>query len=208
MWQCPALEVATVSKGSVRYQRDVNPFGISREISGSHDMVPEPKRKRELGRKRRKRMWLDILLHYTTRKMSDPDDRLSAITGVVEELADRWGDSCIFGIWQSRFIEELAWHNISSYDLRKRSSRAPSWSWASLNSPAVISVGWLCQPVLANVLSISADQREVVLRGPLLVAKEVMPKDFFVSSKTDSPFETIEWDDNEPFPAGHKIHFF
>lgn len=40
-----------------------------------------------------------------------------------------------------------------------------------------------------------------------MVAKEVMPEDLFTSDKR-LPWVKMSWDDNEPFPAGHKIHFF
>ncbi|KAK8029171.1 hypothetical protein PG991_006227 [Apiospora marii] len=217
LWQCRYAELATVCKGAVHYP-EINvlePLEISSNISSdSHDRTDETQPGRGRGpmagpteESSRDELWSRLLLDYTGREMSDPDDRLNAITGVIEGLAGIWRDECIFGIWRSRFVEELAWYNVSRGKLGDRSSRAPSWSWASINSPAEIIAGQLDNPVLAKVLSISANQREVILRGPLLVAKEVVPKDFFGSLEIKYPCNNIMFfDDN--FPSCHKIHFF
>ena len=72
---------------------------------------------------------------YSDRGLTDNEDRLKALGGVANELARFWGDKYMFGIWKSCVIEQLLWMPWSDSLGRekRRSTRAPTWSWASLN---------------------------------------------------------------------------
>ncbi|KAK8128610.1 HET-domain-containing protein [Apiospora sp. TS-2023a] len=203
VWQCRSSKVVTISRGSIRYTpRDrLEPFGISGAIiSGAHDSShktdsrPRGVLRGESGEEAgRTQLWKSILRNYTRRAMNDPDDRLNAIMGVVEELESRWSDKCIFGLWRDRFIEELAWHHV--YEGRypyfgTRSGRAPSWSWASTNSPTTIEAGRLDKTMLATLVKISEDEREVVVRGPMLVPTGRESPKIGYSSPTYYPWAT------------------
>jgi hypothetical protein len=88
-------------------------------------------------------LWKDLVTEYTSRNMSNADDRLIAISGLAEQFGGRHPEdmdiSYLAGIWrydkdgfQERFNigKQLLW-KVSN---RQRSKRcgAPSWSWASV----------------------------------------------------------------------------
>ncbi|KAF6828188.1 heterokaryon incompatibility protein (SNF2 family domain-containing protein) [Colletotrichum plurivorum] len=92
--------------------------------------------------------WKTIVDQYTLRELGEKEDRLNALRGITRELETLWGDVCCFGIWKRWFVELLAWYRVEEPPVRappgkaptvkvppvkKRSNRAPSWSWASLD---------------------------------------------------------------------------
>lgn len=81
--------------------------------------------------------WIQILKQYTMREMSEPSDKLIAISAVAQRLASltegRWGRYHA-GIWRERFFEQLLWSTPKG-EITKRPVRyrAPSWSWAAID---------------------------------------------------------------------------
>ncbi|KAI9154683.1 hypothetical protein HJFPF1_07240 [Paramyrothecium foliicola] len=80
-------------------------------------------------------LWKSIVSQYTARALTDPEDRLRALQGVVGHLQQVWQTKHHFGLWKNAWPELLAWYRVgpSSPSLRQL-HRAPSWSWASLDS--------------------------------------------------------------------------
>ncbi|KAI1422035.1 heterokaryon incompatibility protein-domain-containing protein [Xylaria sp. FL1777] len=79
-------------------------------------------------------LWKTIVQQYTERKLTDPEDRLRAVTGITTELETLWRDTNIHGLWKKWFIELLAWYKPDvDREQERYLKRAPSWSWASLN---------------------------------------------------------------------------
>ncbi|KAH8802966.1 heterokaryon incompatibility protein-domain-containing protein [Xylogone sp. PMI_703] len=79
-------------------------------------------------------LWKTIVQQYTKRKLTDPEDRLPAVTGIISELETLWRDMNIYGLWKKWFIELLAWYKPQEEREQARClKRAPSWSWVSLN---------------------------------------------------------------------------
>src|SRR5262249_39222322 len=79
-------------------------------------------------------LWKTIIQQYTERKLTDPEDRLRAVTGITNELEILWRDTNIYGLWKKWFIQLLAWYKPHVDREQERClKRAPSWSWASLN---------------------------------------------------------------------------
>ncbi|CAN9438860.1 unnamed protein product [Alternaria alternata] len=81
--------------------------------------------------------WIEIVKQYTMREMSEPSDKLIAISAVAQRLASltegRWGQYYA-GIWREMFCEQLLWTTYES-EIAKRPVRyrAPSWSWAAID---------------------------------------------------------------------------
>jgi hypothetical protein len=82
------------------------------------------------------KLWADIVCNFTQRLLTDKEDRLNAVAGVAAELQLRWNDDYFFGHWKRFFVEQLAWYTAppSPVSSGERSSRAPTWSWASLDT--------------------------------------------------------------------------
>lgn len=165
VWQCLAVPHATVTAGAIQYAQkaDEDPFGVLELPELASPGAREPGARHV--------MWHGLLAAYTRRDMTDANDRLNAITGVIEELKVRWEDECIFGIWGSRLVEELAWY--TQKPGQRRSSRAPSWSWASTDAPSEITQSFLEKPLSAEPVSISEDRLHVSLEGALLSPNDV-----------------------------------
>ena len=81
--------------------------------------------------------WAPVLRDYTRRSLSYTSDKLPAISGVAEILGRRWGGTYHCGIWTNGdILPQLAWHVDSGSGIRRpQPPRAPSWSWASVDSP-------------------------------------------------------------------------
>ncbi|KAF7957365.1 hypothetical protein EAE96_002950 [Botrytis aclada] len=86
----------------------------------------------------RARSWNWIVEDLTACDLTNPEDRLPAISGIAKELALVWNDEHVFGVMRSTIEHHLSWEkaeyrrppdkNLSSV----RNRRAPSWSWVSV----------------------------------------------------------------------------
>lgn len=95
--------------------------------------------------------WLSLLQDYSQRKLTVPDDKLPALSGLVRILAKATRDRYFAGLWAKHFPEDLFWRvypQEESFDdavpvkgrmlgavQRPERYRAPSWSWAYLDAP-------------------------------------------------------------------------
>ena len=86
--------------------------------------------------------WFMMVRQYTSRELSNPLDKLPALSGIISEL-ERYlpGDKCYAGIWKSWFARGMLWRlQNPKLDLNvmvpkksyKVDWRAPSWSFAAL----------------------------------------------------------------------------
>jgi len=83
--------------------------------------------------------WHHLINLYSQRNLSNPSDKLPAISGIAEKFSSATGSSCLAGLWRDNLIPDLLWssmpylqnphhaHRLSEY-------RAPSWSWASVDT--------------------------------------------------------------------------
>jgi hypothetical protein len=81
--------------------------------------------------------WIEIVKQYTMRKMSEPADKLIAISAVAQRLVSltegKWG-RYYAGIWTERFFQQLLWATPESESAKRPVRyRAPSWSWAAID---------------------------------------------------------------------------
>ncbi|KAI4864971.1 HET-domain-containing protein [Hypoxylon rubiginosum] len=80
------------------------------------------------------RVWTEMIIKYTTRKLTYGDDKLIAVQSIVNEMKENvLGPYIDFaGVWQANIHRELLWrpYGIPTYPDKQR---APSWSWASLD---------------------------------------------------------------------------
>jgi hypothetical protein len=95
-------------------------------------------------------LWRGIVNTYTQCSLTYPSDRLIALSGVVKFLEIVLSDEYCAGLWKSRLVTELAWRcsrdefmQVYTYDDMYTSKapqnfptpyRAPSWSWACMDS--------------------------------------------------------------------------
>ena len=77
--------------------------------------------------------WQDICQTYAKRRLTDPNDKLSALSSVASYFATTGSSSYAAGIWMTQYIDQLAWITTGGIAKRPDVWRAPSWSWASLD---------------------------------------------------------------------------
>jgi len=86
--------------------------------------------------------WRTIVSHYTRRAITDPRDKLPALSGIAAEFGRLSNDEYLAGLWKSSLPYSLLWHQTSrpppggSGEISPY--RAPSWSWASLDGAIMI----------------------------------------------------------------------
>ena len=81
--------------------------------------------------------WKRIVRDLTDRSITDPEDRLPAVGGIAQILQKFWGDDdkYVVGMWQANLIQYLTWLVRDNTRPRPKTYRAPSWSWAAVDSP-------------------------------------------------------------------------
>ncbi|RSM12040.1 hypothetical protein CDV31_006490 [Fusarium ambrosium] len=80
--------------------------------------------------------WKSLLTSYLSRGLTNPMDRLSAISAVGEELARVNHTAFVAGLFETTLAHNLCWHRSRSpIQPRPTTYRAPSWSWAAVDGP-------------------------------------------------------------------------
>ncbi|KAH8649345.1 heterokaryon incompatibility protein-domain-containing protein [Xylariales sp. PMI_506] len=93
------------------------------------------------------KIWRDVVEAYAYRDLAFESDRLPALSGLARRFRGSSGDEYLAGLWKSCLIADLAWFPVTvtgqtlsdsslpqTTSSRPASYRAPSWSWASVNS--------------------------------------------------------------------------
>lgn len=82
--------------------------------------------------------WVQIVETLMLRGISDPQDRLNALSGVALNFADRLGDTYLAGIWKKDFARGLCWYLDQQPQQAVQIQRlGPTWSWSSLSHPTL-----------------------------------------------------------------------
>ncbi|KAK2011692.1 heterokaryon incompatibility protein [Colletotrichum eremochloae] len=128
LWQCKEVELRGVLGTGLEYLQPQEglPWSVFEEdtesMFGDEDLE-------------KRYIWRTIVEQYTFRQLGLKDDRLNALRGITRELEVLWRDINRFGLWRKWFVELLAWskRGCDGDEETLRESRAPTWSWASVN---------------------------------------------------------------------------
>ncbi|KAF2036234.1 hypothetical protein EK21DRAFT_106338 [Setomelanomma holmii] len=102
--------------------------------------------------------WYRMVQDFTRRKMTYDADRLPAIAGLARKFATAVDDRYHAGLWRKDLLIGLLWHPVTRTTGKKNSnSRAPSWSWASVD----------CSISYSSIISAGYDSRHIPM-SPLL----------------------------------------
>lgn len=77
-------------------------------------------------------IWFEIVTQYSTLQMAKPEDKLVALSGVAQVIANAGPHRYLGGLWQESLILDMLWYVHSEHQPRPAAFRAPSWSWASV----------------------------------------------------------------------------
>ena len=79
--------------------------------------------------------WYNILIQYSSRRMTWDQDKIAAIGGIVDLFRQRIGGEVIYGIWKNDLARGLLW--VAKGGSHEHTTRtlfpAPSWSWAKIH---------------------------------------------------------------------------
>jgi len=118
--------------------------------------------------------WGRTIQDYTARRLTRQSDKLIAIRGVAEAAAAVTARKYFAGIWidSSRsIVKGLLWSSSNAEPKeRKRVNVAPSWSWASVDSPVVWPGHWLCRlESTVNILELKSSGTAFKAVGELVL---------------------------------------
>ncbi|KAK6853658.1 hypothetical protein PG995_010470 [Apiospora arundinis] len=96
------------------------------------------------------RWWEDVVHQYTSRQLTNPSDKLPALSGLAQLRKRVKGGVYLAGLWKDSILHDLCWYHTINYNVatsggvgrRPRSYRAPSWSWASVDTDSGCSWWW------------------------------------------------------------------
>lgn len=116
-------------------------------------------------------LWNRIARTYAQCALTYPEDKLIALSGLVQLFQEKTGDEKFAGLWRSRLWLCLGWSTIREKVTRSLEYRAPSWSWMSLGGrlgylPCVRE--WQYPPVSiveAHIIPATSDRSAPVVDG-------------------------------------------
>ncbi|KAF2489301.1 HET-domain-containing protein [Lophium mytilinum] len=179
-----------------------------------HVDTPHPYSRAMFSRKNRRDLYLfwynEIIPRFTRASLTKGNDKLPALSGVVQVLSNILEDQYVAGVWYDGSIEGLLWmgrnrgkHHISG------TYRAPSFSWASLDCEVIYDtygafakellftevVELRCTPAGLDPFGEVLDGY-VILNGPLVSAwLHFSPETELVPKLTFQPAETTACDE-------------
>lgn len=84
----------------------------------------------------RMQQWYNIIGAYSSRSLSFNSDKLPAIAGIIQKLAELTDYSYVAGLWQEDILTGMLWYRQRSTSKKEPISQAlPSWSWARFDGP-------------------------------------------------------------------------
>ncbi|RDW95143.1 hypothetical protein BP5796_00906 [Coleophoma crateriformis] len=100
--------------------------------------------------------WRELVREYSKRCLSKPQDKLPAVAGIATTLYALNGCRYLAGLWDDDLHHNLLWSRgfAAPPTARPSSYRAPSWSWAAIDSQVV----WH-----KSVMEIPVDNRATIL---------------------------------------------
>jgi len=85
--------------------------------------------------------WQQLVHQYSKCAFTDPEDKLIAFSSIASRIMQDRDDYYIAGMWKSSMAYDLGWWRPTevreAFPVSKTSSRAPSWSWASVDGEII-----------------------------------------------------------------------
>ncbi|KAF5012675.1 hypothetical protein FDECE_1306 [Fusarium decemcellulare] len=127
--------------------------------------------------------WREVIVPgFTKGLLTNPMDKLPALSGVASRFQEMTGDQYVAGLWKNDILNQLVWE-VDLFGVKRapRQYRAPSFSWASVDGPVrfskVQSHSWTanvidvcCKAVGRDLYGRVAEGGYIVLEAPLVPA--------------------------------------
>ncbi|KAK7920280.1 hypothetical protein PG985_008302 [Apiospora marii] len=86
--------------------------------------------------------WTDLIQSYSKTKLTKREDKLAALQGLIHRISQSAHLTPVAGLWKEFLPVELLWYTSKDYrETRPPSTIAPSWSWASVDTPRLTVIG-------------------------------------------------------------------
>jgi hypothetical protein len=140
-----ALQERILANRVLHYNTDQMYFECARGIVGEdgyynkHRLCSLNVQKQPQPERANHETWNHLLRTYGNRKLTNPTDKLPAMSGFAKLFEQRLGAKYVAGLWSDDLIEGLAWQGLGSRRVFSESSTiytGPSWSWASYDGIA------------------------------------------------------------------------
>ncbi|KAF4334924.1 hypothetical protein FBEOM_11220 [Fusarium beomiforme] len=117
--------------------------------------------------------WETVVHHYTSRQLTNAADKLPALSGLAQQRKQVRDGVYLAGLWQESLLHDLCWYHVSNYNVatsggvghRPAHYRAPSWSWASLDTDSGCSWWWPGVIGLHSIQLIEEPKQACVILG-------------------------------------------
>jgi hypothetical protein len=148
--------------------------------------------------------WHEMVEEYTMLHLTYASDLLPALSGVVKQMGEFRQGRYLAGLWEDNLVMDLIWKTpLSQHPKRAKPWRAPTWSWASVESP--ISYRRLlnfdrityCQIVKAETQHATSDSTGRVLSGTIKILGRLKAAKLQPCS---SDYPIFNGDGSEPYP--------
>jgi hypothetical protein len=118
--------------------------------------------------------WRSIVSHYSTLNITALSDRLPALSGLAKKMQSKVHDQYLAGMWRNSLTADLFWKAVNGDSTPKLPLwRAPSWSWASVDTEISFDFGRqpqaYCQVVDAKCVPDGVDTTGGVLSGYIVI---------------------------------------
>ena len=133
-WECLELEALEMFPAEILHAHPMSSKVKStrRKIAEAHD--PEPAQHPD---KEFIDYWHDLVNAYSKAELTYPKDKLIAFAGIAKITMETRTDRYAAGMWQRTLLYHLPWTRYTSdreaFPITRTSSRAPSWSWVSVD---------------------------------------------------------------------------
>ncbi|KAM0809632.1 putative HET-domain-containing protein [Seiridium cardinale] len=144
--------------------------------------------------------WHIVVSEFSRRRLTYPEDKLPALSGVAHYIHRHTGSQYVAGLWADNIIVDLLWEvSPLREDGKVLSYRAPSFSWASVERPvefprqgsfpndessADTRAGATCNILACETVSTRSDpfgrvqSGSIVIRGPSVQSSIVRRRNF------------------------------
>ncbi|KAI0653369.1 heterokaryon incompatibility protein-domain-containing protein [Cubamyces menziesii] len=159
--------------------------------------------------------WLNIVWDYSRAKLTNPADKLIAISAVAEMFAPFLGEDYVAGLWRPSLLHDLLWQTDPETPRgRPAEYRGPSWSWASTDEPVLWRYPSLAGDCLAEVVKCTVTLKNeqlpfgpaigasLILRSPILPCKWLGDQD--VDRRTPMRWLSVDYSFPAPFALRDK----
>lgn len=110
---------------------------VCKAMHGSREILDVRSRSLIANSKQRSTSWYRIRENYSERRLSYAGDKLIAISAIAHEMSQHFAGRYLAGLWEDTLFDDLQWITKGHLGNRPAEYRAPSWSWASMNTAVV-----------------------------------------------------------------------